>query len=734
MKKKGDTENFQSEKANVLYFNVIKKPNQMSSYGQMILYSDESKVNDARENVEFIDTITNSECCNKSQGIGKSHNSVNYENDPLNIEDMKQEKEKNITIKEKKIEYKSNLIPNESKSALGRAIGQSKVKKGAEIPTLETIANTPNQETYAEKNLTEGILKNVERKSLNVNEISTENVSTTLMERNLANLKPLMLLANHTQQIILKINPILSKINRTDRNPIAKKSVHEKKKPKTKSLDKIATEISVSGAREIENIKQEKNLDDIITKDPNNQKLTEGDTIPTNSVTKKLGGVKRSPQKVAHDVRDNRKKSLKKRDIVTVKKDNKEFIYPKSSLMSVHDQKNQRNHKKKVLPKENVDFAENLEQIIKQEATEELNDESSTPKEVTRTKVSVDGSKKSRKLPKKSYDKTKASIPKATLMIPIIKLHRIDAAFVNKGQKKIKSCLISEKYSETTTKSEQEKKIESVHESVKPLKGGKKCENKVKPVNISIMKKQAAKLDEIYFRKSDDGVEQSNAKSLPNEATPEVHEEKKLHECEICDTTFSLQIQFNRHKDLLHSSATRFEEIKSFSCKICTTKFLSKCKLRNHIVKVHEKETSYKCNICESTFMRKQTLDKHVSVVHYGNESHKCEICGKTFTQQNNLEIHVAAVHEGEKPYKCNVCSVTFAQKAQLAKHRDEIHKEKRPFKCSICDDTFKRKEHMQKHILTVHEGKKTHKCTICDSSFARCRSLKNHIMVVHEG
>ena len=92
MKKKGDTENFQSEKANVLYFNVIKKPNQMSSYGQMILYSDESKVNNARENVEFIDTITNSECCNKSQGIGKSHNSVNYENDPLNIEDMKQEK------------------------------------------------------------------------------------------------------------------------------------------------------------------------------------------------------------------------------------------------------------------------------------------------------------------------------------------------------------------------------------------------------------------------------------------------------------------------------------------------------------------------------------------------------------------------------------------------------------------------------------------------------------------
>ena len=467
---------------------------------------------------------------------------------------------------------------------------------------------------------------------------------------------------------------------------------------------------------------------------PNNQKLIEGDTSPTNCVTKKLGGVKMSPQKVAHNVRDNRKKSLKKRDIVTVKKDNKEFIYPKSSLMSVHDRKKQRNPKKNVLPKENAHFAENLEQIIKQEATEEFFDEEgSAPKEVTRTKVSVHESKKpqNRKvLPKKSYDKTKASIPKATLMIPIIKLHRMDAVFVKKGQKKLKSCLASEKCSETTTKSKQEKETESVHENVKLSKGSKKCENKVKPVKISIAKKQATKLDEIVH----DGVEQSNAKSLPNEAAPEVHEEKKLHECEICDTTFSLQIQLKKHKDILHSSATRSEEIKSFSCKICATKFLSKCKLKNHIAKVHEKETSYKCNICESTFVRKQTLDKHVSVVHYGNESHKCEICGKIFTQQNNLEIHVSAVHEGEKPYKCNVCSATFAQKAHLAKHRDEIHKEKRPFKCSVCDDRFKRKEHMKKHILTVHEGKKPHKCTICDSSFTSCRGLKNHIMVVHEG
>ena len=184
----------------------------MSSYGQMILNSDESKVNDGREKVGFIDTITNGECFNKSQGIN-------------------QEKENNIS--------------------------------GADIPTLETIANTTNQETYAEKNLSERILKNVKTKSLSENKISTENVSATLTERNLANLKPLMLLANHTQQIILKINPILSKSNGTDKNQITKKSVHEKKKPKS-MVDKIATEISASGACEIENIKQKNISDDIL--------------------------------------------------------------------------------------------------------------------------------------------------------------------------------------------------------------------------------------------------------------------------------------------------------------------------------------------------------------------------------------------------------------------------------------------------------------------------------------
>ena len=142
------------------------------------------------------------------------------------------------------------------------AIGGLKINKGAEIPTLETIANTQNQETYTEKNITEGILKNVGTKSLPENKISTENVSATLTERNLANLKPLMLLANHTQQIILKINPILSKSNGTDKNQITKKSVHEKKKPKP-TVDKIATDIS-----EIENIKQENIADDIINKGP----------------------------------------------------------------------------------------------------------------------------------------------------------------------------------------------------------------------------------------------------------------------------------------------------------------------------------------------------------------------------------------------------------------------------------------------------------------------------------
>ena len=150
-------------------------------------------------------------------------------------------------------------VPNESKSAIGRL----KMNKGAEIPTLKTIANTPNQETYVEKNNTERILKNVETKSLPENKISTENVSATLTERNLANLKPLMLLANHTQQIILKINPFLSNSNGTDKNQITKKSVHEKKKPKP-MVDKIATEICVSGPREIENIKQENISDDII--------------------------------------------------------------------------------------------------------------------------------------------------------------------------------------------------------------------------------------------------------------------------------------------------------------------------------------------------------------------------------------------------------------------------------------------------------------------------------------
>ena len=72
----------------------------MSSNDQMILNSEESKGNDERKNVKFIDTITGSECFNKSQGIAKSHNSINCENDPLNVEDIMQEKENNDDAKD----------------------------------------------------------------------------------------------------------------------------------------------------------------------------------------------------------------------------------------------------------------------------------------------------------------------------------------------------------------------------------------------------------------------------------------------------------------------------------------------------------------------------------------------------------------------------------------------------------------------------------------------------------
>ena len=67
---------------------------------------------------------------------------------------------------------------------------------------------------------------------------------------------------------------------------------------------------------------------------------------------------------------------------------------------------------------------------------------------------------------------------------------------------------------------------------------------------------------------------------------PEVKEGERIHQCNICDNSFSQ---------------------------------------RKHIKSVHEWERLYQCNICDNSFSQR----KHIKSLHEGEMVHQCKVCYK---------------------------------------------------------------------------------------------------------
>ncbi|XP_026482559.1 zinc finger and SCAN domain-containing protein 31-like [Ctenocephalides felis] len=74
----------------------------------------------------------------------------------------------------------------------------------------------------------------------------------------------------------------------------------------------------------------------------------------------------------------------------------------------------------------------------------------------------------------------------------------------------------------------------------------------------------------------------------------------KLHECEICNKTFTRKTNLKQHK-MIHTGE------RPFSCEICNKTFTTKRPLKEHRM-LHTGDRPYECKICHKTFVAKKIL------------------------------------------------------------------------------------------------------------------------------
>ncbi|KAM7355752.1 uncharacterized protein ACRADG_001712 [Cochliomyia hominivorax] len=167
--------------------------------------------------------------------------------------------------------------------------------------------------------------------------------------------------------------------------------------------------------------------------------------------------------------------------------------------------------------------------------------------------------------------------------------------------------------------------------------------------------------------------------------------------CQKCLQTFRYEKQFENHiktHDLLTSNQNLHLEKILYYCKLCDKSFREHYAVRRHYRIAHSEERPLKCEHCEASFKYKFNLDYHMAK-HIPKKHYVCDFCKKSFVLRYELKIHLRT-HTKEKPYTCQFCTMVFAHRTNLKTHQRVKH-----FKDSAIRNNSKEKEINENDALT---------------------------------
>ena len=233
------------------------------------------------------------------------------------------------------------------------------------------------------------------------------------------------------------------------------------------------------------------------------------------------------------------------------------------------------------------------------------------------------------------------------------------------------------------------------------------------------------------------------ARDLSNHQLMEHH---PFFKCDICDTEFLKESNFNHHKDTAHKMCHLCGKIfKSanelsyhrlldhrtiYKCDRCDMEFLKESNCNHHKENCpRRRRGAHMCKICDADLKTYERLYTHLNQ-HDELKTFVCEICGKGFVFQGQLNSHLRK-HNKDKNYQCEECGKAIKSNEAFKKHQQR-HKGIKPYMCDICGKKLASPEGYKSHV-TAHKGPPPFMCDLCDKGYYTQGNLKNHKKEKHK-
>ncbi len=137
------------------------------------------------------------------------------------------------------------------------------------------------------------------------------------------------------------------------------------------------------------------------------------------------------------------------------------------------------------------------------------------------------------------------------------------------------------------------------------------------------------------------------------------------------------------------------------------------------------------CQLCDKAYLSKYKLKDHVLVKHEG-QTVSCPDCGKRFSSRSSMEMHKKQQHEGQFSIFCKICSKGFNHTGHYYGHMNK-HTNTKPFWCQQCGKRFYGSSYLHNHKQVCRSNADfNYACDQCDRKFKCELYLKKH-KKVHE-
>ncbi|XP_058476441.1 zinc finger protein 142 [Solea solea] len=197
------------------------------------------------------------------------------------------------------------------------------------------------------------------------------------------------------------------------------------------------------------------------------------------------------------------------------------------------------------------------------------------------------------------------------------------------------------------------------------------------------------------------------------------HKGVRPHRCRYCPFATTRRYRLEEHESL-HTGVGRHE------CDVCDKTFGAVTKLRQHKMRIHDKQPVHSCPLCDFSGFTLDDIRRHQLRCHTGELKHACTDCDACFSSEIALRNHCKRVHQLQGCFPCKQCDHTCGSEDALKAHQQSKHRE---LKCTTCQETFLTRQHLELH----QRSHLAHRCQLCSFATKTRQRLALHLVGEHE-